>query len=127
MVSWRGGRLLELVGGFRSGQRATVVEGHGVAVCWWSWQHWHSPAPVPLKGHGQWSGRQPEVEVTQTSRTWPAPPRQSLQLVSLSVRGAQGRSQAACPRLGSKEACPPAREGACPAASEEACPPLPGI
>ena len=80
------------------------------------------PAPMPRKGHGHWSGHQP-LEVTQTS--WgPAPPRWSPLLVSLSARGAQRRSQAACPRLGSKEACPLVREGACLTASEEACPSL---
>ena len=55
-------RAVVAVGG-RVQERTGSNHGRGAR---WSWQHWHSSAPMPRKGHGRWSGLQP-LEVTQTS------------------------------------------------------------
>ena len=43
MVSWRGGRLLQLAGGLRSAQGATVVEEHGVVLAALAQLRSHTP------------------------------------------------------------------------------------
>ena len=43
MVFWRGGRLLQLAGGFRSAQGATMVEGHGVVLAALAQLRSHAP------------------------------------------------------------------------------------